>query len=197
MLALGFTGRPGWLEVSDSEPGLDARVWINVIKREGGRLAVGTLIVNGEPVDGATLRRIPVARIEALLNTTGVGEAALSPDVAREFAALHGPALQTYPNEFLLIEQALSTLLSGPVLGPPPNDAPTAERQPLRRPDGTDPGGFYRQVADAYRAVAGTTSRPAKLLAEEAGVPVPTVHRWIHEARRRELLPPARKGRAG
>lgn len=31
----------------------------------------------------------------------------------------------------------------------------------------------------------------------EAGVPVPTARRWIAEARRRDLLPPGRKGRAG
>lgn len=70
-------------------------------------------------------------------------------------------------------------------------------RKPLRRPDGTNPDGFYQQVAAAYSEAVLATSKPAKVLAEEAGVPVGTVHRWIREARRRGHLPPARRGRAG
>lgn len=70
-------------------------------------------------------------------------------------------------------------------------------RKPPRRPDGTNPEAFYRQVAQAYSEAVVTTSKPAKVLADEAGVPVGTVHRWIREARRRGCLPPARQGRAG
>jgi transposase len=67
----------------------------------------------------------------------------------------------------------------------------------LTRPDGRDPDGFYQQVAEAYRDVVQTTPKVAKALAEEANVPVGTVHRWIMEARRRGFLPSARQGRAG
>lgn len=70
-------------------------------------------------------------------------------------------------------------------------------RRPLRRPDGTNPERFYKQVAEAYSEAVLATSKPAKVMAEEAGVPVGTVHRWIREARRRGYLPPARQGRAG
>lgn len=70
-------------------------------------------------------------------------------------------------------------------------------RKPLRRPDGTNPQEFYRRVAAAYSEAVLATSKPAKVMAEEAGVPVGTVHRWIREARRRGYLPPARRGRAG
>ena len=196
MLALGFTGRPGWVEVS--EPGLEARVWINVIE-EGGRYHVGTLIVNGKPVDAATLRRIPLSRIEALLNRpeAGVGAGVTSSEVAQATSELAGPAMQTFTEEFHDIEQALASLLTGPVAGPAPAEAAPRERAPLRRPTGADPETFYQQVAEAYSALVGETSRPAKAMAEEAEVPVTTVHRWIHEARRRVYLSPARKGRAG
>jgi hypothetical protein len=69
-------------------------------------------------------------------------------------------------------------------------------RPALTRPDGTDPEGFSRRVAQAYKEAVVTTSTPAKVLAAEAGVPVTTVHRWIRDARRLGLLEPARKGRA-
>jgi hypothetical protein len=72
-----------------------------------------------------------------------------------------------------------------------------AAAEPLTRPDRTDPEGFSRRVAAAYREVATTSHRPAAILALQAGVPVATVHRWIREARQRGFLPPARKGRAG
>jgi hypothetical protein len=70
-------------------------------------------------------------------------------------------------------------------------------RQSLARPDGSDPDGFYRQLAEAYRDVVQTTPKVAKALADEVNVPVGTVHRWVLEARRRGFLTPARQGRAG
>lgn len=76
-----------------------------------------------------------------------------------------------------------------------PTDSDGADQQ-LARPDGTDPGGFSQRVAAAYRAAAAKTHRPAAVLAEQAGVPVTTVHRWILDARRRGHLPPTRKGSA-
>lgn len=76
-------------------------------------------------------------------------------------------------------------------------DGAAADLPALARPDGTDPHGFYRLLAEHYRSAVATTPKPAVRLAHAAGVPVPTVHRWIAEARRRGFLPPARKGRAG
>jgi hypothetical protein len=70
-------------------------------------------------------------------------------------------------------------------------------RKPLTRPDGSNPDAFYRQVAEAYRDVVQNNRKVAKVLAEEANVPVGTVHRWVLEARRRGFLPSARQGRAG
>jgi transcriptional regulator with XRE-family HTH domain len=50
------------------------------------------------------------------------------------------------------------------------NVVTTGERKPLSRPDGSDPEGFYRQVAEAYGLAAAESQRPAMLLASEAGV---------------------------
>jgi hypothetical protein len=77
---------------------------------------------------------------------------------------------------------------------PPP---PKTQRAKLGRPDGKDPDKFYAQVAQAYREYAPRTRATAVAIAEEAGVPVGTVHGWIREARRRGHLPAGREGSAG
>lgn len=69
--------------------------------------------------------------------------------------------------------------------------------EPITRPDGSDPEGFYRHLAMRYRIYAVETKAPARAIADEAQVPVTTVHRWIREARQRGFLPPGRKGRVG
>lgn len=154
------------------------RVNVRLNRDAEGRWVVAGLLIEGKAITGETLRRIPLARLEALANT--------------DLASLA-----------LTLEQA----------GAPPSDdgltlgdlrslagvapAPTARRPSLRRPDGSDPDAFYREVATAYASAAAESSRPAAALAEEAGVPVTTVHRWVREARRRGLLPPGKKGKAG
>lgn len=70
-------------------------------------------------------------------------------------------------------------------------------RPAITRPDGSDPEAFYRNVATAYRQYATGTKAPAKAIADEAGVPVTTVHRWVREARQRGFLPHGRRGKVG
>ena len=64
----------------------------------------------------------------------------------------------------------------------------------MTRPDGSNPDSFYFQVADAYRDIVRNNRKVAVVLAEEADVPVGTVHRWILESRRRGFLPQPGKG---
>jgi len=59
------------------------------------------------------------------------------------------------------------------------------------------PDAFYEAVAGAYRHLAASSRRPIADLAAANGVPSTTAQRWVKEARRRELLPPGRKGKAG
>jgi hypothetical protein len=75
--------------------------------------------------------------------------------------------------------------------------ATNRRRARLSRPDGRDPEKFYAAVAEAYKEYVTQTEKVAVKIAEEASVPVTTVHRWILEARRRGFLPAATKGRAG
>jgi len=73
-------------------------------------------------------------------------------------------------------------------------------RERITRPDRADPDAlewFYRDVGIAYKEYASMGRHPAPAIAEEAGVPVTTVHRWVRESRRRGFLPPGRKGQVG
>jgi hypothetical protein len=63
---------------------------------------------------------------------------------------------------------------------------------------GRYPDDFYGVVAATYHRAVLRRLAPAQTIAEANDVPVTTVHRWIREARRRGLLPPARaRGQAG
>lgn len=160
--------------------GLDStRVLLRITQRQG-RWVITDLLMSGEQVDAGTLRALPLSRIEAALNSPG----ALADPIADGSAD---------PSEKL--SAFLTAVL--PVAGLGEHRQVRAPRAPLSRPDGSDPDTFYGRVAEAYAAAVVETSAPAKAIALEAGVPVPTAHRWIFEARRRGFLCPARKGRAG
>lgn len=128
-----------------------------------------------DAVDSTTLKRFPIGSITTTVNMVPPPE--IDPDVMAPLAAA--------------AQQALMAARSDTA------EAVPSGRPRLVRPDGTDPDGFYRAVADAYREAVAQSRAVAPALADEAGVPIPTVHRWIGEARRRGFLPPARKGRAG
>lgn len=74
-----------------------------------------------------------------------------------------------------------------------------ADRIPvIPRPDGSDPAGHAKRVAEAYaEALRIEPARPAVALAEAAGVPVTTIYRWLGSARVRGFLPPVRRGSTG
>lgn len=150
-----------------------------------GRFVVNGLLIEGVHITADLLRLIQPARLEATLNLL----AALDIDTH----------LDAGPDDALTLGEIRSQVHgvhSGATLfATDPDYAP--KRQPLRRPDGSDPDTFYQEVAQAYRSATTESQRPAAVLAEEAGVPVTTVHRWIREARRRGFLPPGRKGTAG
>ncbi|MGW6263404.1 hypothetical protein [Streptomyces sp. NPDC055085] len=192
-MLLQETGAPGWAEVAI--PDVAPRILIKVAEKDG-RWVVANLLVVGEVLDSATLKAIPVARIESLLNTRSVGAALLMRQMG--MTEDRPKWLSSYRAEFKQVDDALASYFSSePQPSAPSATGSPSRREPLTRPDGTDPESFYRKVAEAYNDAVRETSAPAKVLAEEAGVPPATVHRWIAESRRRGFLPPARKGRAG
>jgi len=90
-----------------------------------------------------------------------------------------------------------SAVTIGELRGRARRPKPPRRRKPLGRPDAAkDRDAFYQAVAFQYRSAATESGRPAMVLAEENGVPVETVRRWVKEARRRGHLSPGRKGRA-
>ncbi|MDQ7910757.1 hypothetical protein RB614_40330 [Phytohabitans sp. ZYX-F-186] len=198
VVMLEITGAPGWLAAHLSGDGPP----LALLKFEprDGRAVITRLVIVGEAIDSSMLRAIPIGRIESDLNHPRYGfpgalRAELPHDVLAEMAARG----ELFPEEFAAIDRALDRYLSTagnrtPTVGRNERRRPRAS---LTRPDGSDPDGFSRRVADAYNEAVVSTRKPAMVLAEEAGVPVTTVHRWIAEARRRGHLPPARKGRAG
>lgn len=152
-------------------------------EEEEGRRVIRELVVRDQRVDSNTLKTLPIGWVESLVNASGNREAVAEQD-------RHSSKLGLVLTELeLLVDELVRT-----PKGSFPQGSP---RDPLTRPDGSDPNLFYREVAEAYSDVLRRTSAIAPVLAEEAGVPVATVHRWIGEARRRGFLPPARKGRAG
>ena len=62
--------------------------------------------------------------------------------------------------------------------------------RPGRKPYGDD---FYRAIA-AVRTEYAQVSAPSTLIARALDVPLPSVHGWVKEARRRGFLPPGHKG---
>jgi hypothetical protein len=69
----------------------------------------------------------------------------------------------------------------------------------FRIPDPPRPDSFYEKVGEVYSKLAASGSRrPAQDIAEANGIAnVTTVHRWIREARDRDLLPDGQRGKAG
>jgi len=148
-----------------------------LMPREGGPSEIVRLTVEGRNLTADKLRTIPLGHIEAA--------AKANPDFSPHIEGRQDPIGKGFDE---IRKQANGHMLA---------KARRKAREPLTRPDGSNPGAFYRQVAEAYRDVVQDHRNVAVVLAKEADVPVGTVHRWIMEARRRGFLPAARVGRAG
>lgn len=150
-------------------------------RNDDGSLTVTDVYVHGAEITNEALRDVSVPRLQASMTALA---AQLGPDAVGfldEQADAYGELKLAE-----LHDRARKVTKRAEV-----------KREPLRRPDGRDPGGFYRLVARAYLDYAAESSKPAKAVAEEARVPVTTAHRWVREARIRGFLPPGRKGRVG
>lgn len=165
----------GWVCYAADPSGLYA--FARLVKDARGQLVVRDLLVSAEERMSATdLQSIKVGQIERETNAwpDWMREQLLNPPSERDgFVAAFREGM-VRQGETLTRKVAADS------------------RPKLTRPTGDDPDEFYGLVARAYREAAAQTARPAPLLADEAGVPVATVRRWIAEARRRGHLPPGR-----
>ncbi len=121
----------------------------------------------GDPVASPMLRNLPTSRIEAAINR-------------RQFAV-------TGASRF---EGGTMTMPSGRILRA--EDVMKPLGNPKRTPD------FYEVVALQHtRLTDDGEPNPTARMAELSRVPLSTAQGWVARARRKGLLPPGRRGRAG
>lgn len=149
---------------------------------------------NDEELSGRTWRRIPVSQIEELLSRTNAGDLLTAP------CDVPAPSLEAL-NDFFEATEDLPgwsfTTASDAYAAESDDGEPKRKVPKIEAPGGRITDDFLRDVADAYVWFTDAKQSPAPAIAESAGVPVRTVHRWVYEARKRGILPPARSGRAG
>jgi hypothetical protein len=186
----------GWLAVP-SEPSAP-RFFVRCHDDGRGGVKITALtIVAPDRITSATLRAVPIGRIEAAINAD---PELLSVALAKDqldgvLHLLEGAPEIPMGGKSITVTVGDSAAINDSVAaGLSPGDDPA--ELPLTRPDRTDPTAFYGRVARRYMTLVPKTAKPAPAIAQEAGVPVATARRWINEARRRGLLPAGRPGRA-
>lgn len=150
-----------------------------------------------EVLSGRSWRRVPLLDVERFIAHPRV-RAALTfpceeppPAVIDELDAYFDAGeLPGHPSETGYIS-------SGMLVSDEPAQASAGKLPVLRPSEGRLTDEFLRDVADAYRWYTEAKQPPAPAIAEQLGVPVRRVHRWVSDARKRGFLPPARPGRAG
>ncbi|MET8862295.1 helix-turn-helix domain-containing protein [Nonomuraea sp. NPDC004580] len=164
----------------------------------------------GEPLSARTWRRIPLSQIEQLLTQTlslansaptqSTAEAGKQALASFRSSDVDPPTLDDLDRYFAATEDAtvmyFQPVASG-MLVSDGGELPPGRVPHLKPPEGRLTDEFLSDVAETYRWVTSTKYPPAPAIAEMTKVPVRTVHRWIYEARKRGILPPARPGRAG
>lgn len=143
------------------------------LERTAGRWASTALVVSARQLDSRIMK-------DAARSVTNVVDA-LNANPGYSFGELGDVGH--------LLDEALAEVVKAENYAPPPR----TDREPLTRPDGTDPDGYARKVAEAYADAVSQRRSPAEALAEETGAPIATARGWIREARRRGALPPGRR----
>ena len=172
------------------DPAVDvAAVAADITLDERGRFRLANLLVvpvAGVHVDTELWRRVPLAKIETILNDPLRRPWDL--EWIESYKGHPGHRMTTFKD---LDDLYRSTQKRARKRTPPLNLGPL--------PSGPKyPDSFYRRVAAAYTRLAHEGRGPGTTLSEINGVPTTTVNRWVKEARRRKLLAPAgAKGRVG
>jgi hypothetical protein len=194
--------RPGgWvrLDTHDQAPsGFRGKVFLQLQPSDdlGGRLLIHQALMTGDnPISARTWRQVPFAEVEAYavnpevrsilelpveITTTVIGDLDKYFDDTEK---RYGPATDFIP------EMPYHPLMDLPHMH--------ASYQPVQPPGGRITDDFLRHVATAYARATAEERAPGPAIAAEAGVPVRTVHGWITQARKKGMIPPGRRGRAG
>lgn len=208
-LAWDIDVRPGgWIRVSEEGGPLAYLQFELSGPADRERVDLKTVVLRagaGEVLSGRTWRRLPMTEIENALNATLlVGRnpptEALANVGMQARAFLAEPGIDPGPPEALeeyfertkdVTPMFFNAVPSGMLVG----DAGKLPR--IKAPEGRLTDDFLKDVAEAYLWCTKAGVPPAPAIAELADVPARRVHRWVADARKRGLLPPARPGRAG
>ncbi|MGW5427928.1 hypothetical protein ACWET9_12010 [Streptomyces sp. NPDC004059] len=203
----------GWIRLRElSDQGPTVYLHYGVVGSQGQeRLDLQAVVMrsgSGEALSGRIWRRIPFAEIERALTFTivnppsgGTESMERAYTQARESftegtEGFVPPSLESLEDFFEATEDValihFNPMPSGMLVSDDEGRLPQ-----IKPPTGRITDDFLQDVADAYRWYADRDQAPAPAIAELSGTPVRTVHRWVYEARKRGILPPARAGRAG
>lgn len=189
----------GWVRLTDSHGG--PSVYLE-FERSGpadhGRFDLKTVVMRSggdELLSGRTWRRVPFSDLERQFE-----EEAIHDLLTMQPSDVAPPSLDSL-DEFFEATAELADpahrIPSGTFVGSRTDDETPSHLPIITAPQGRITDAFLEDVAQAYRWHVGAKNAPAPAIAESSGIPVRTVHRWIYEARKRGILPPARTGRAG
>lgn len=204
-LTEGFGGWVRWQGTDFPHP-----VFIRLTE-ESGRLVVAELYISGDGarLDARTFRRLPLGRIETWVNQPDVATTIRykmsfpAPDLAMAaslFASSPRKVDDRHPSDWandMLWSQVKGSGVrrARPGRTAEPLPEPVEEVIDLRVevPDTFRyDDAFYARVAEVYELAGRYYAAPAREIADENGVPLATVQRWVKEARKRKILGPGR-----
>ncbi|MEV6116646.1 hypothetical protein AB0L59_30265 [Streptomyces sp. NPDC052109] len=202
----------GWLRLRESS-GEGPTVYLHYESagQEGQeRLDLQAVVMRSgenEALSGRVWRRIPFSEVERFLTFSLLSpQAGLPESMQRSFqqarTVFFGGTPEAAPPSLDTLEDFFDATAELTPIHMSPQSSGMLVTDEGRLPEIKPPQGrisdeFLQDVADAYRKLTDMSKPPAPAIAELSGAPVRTVHRWIYEARKRGILPPARPGRAG
>jgi hypothetical protein len=189
----------GWVRLKESGVGPTVYMQFEQVGEVGHQrfdLASVALRKGGDDALSArTWRRIPFSALEMHMALPGVG------DTLTAECDVTAPSFDSLDDYFAATAHldGIHGIIpsSDSLIGDGTAESPARRLPRIKSPQGRLTDDFLRDVAEAYRWYTEANQAPAPSISKMSGVPVRTVHRWIYEARKRSILPPARTGRAG
>jgi hypothetical protein len=194
-------GNGGWIKAEGAE--LPGALYVRLRLDSTGRWRTSQIFLEGDDhLVAEDLRRLPMAAIEAR-----AAGPELRPQLVERVKSA-SPPLATLASYFATnfgsqAKHWVADAFRSQTLGSPlPKVERKADRHapPDEPPSLTAPNGarltdeFLQQVSRAYDAAVARNEWPAKVLAEQTGVTVHAVRKWIYTARKRGIMLPGRQG---
>jgi hypothetical protein len=190
-------GNGGWVRV-DEDDELPGPLYLRLAPDERGRWATRELYFEGEwrPLVAADLRELPLAAIEASVETSKLAQnhGVVAPNLSL-LASFFQTTFGTQARHWVAESFRAQVAGKQPKRPKPAKRARPVRVPALRRPEGAITDDFLSHVSAAYLQALQDGLSPGKALAEQADVPLRTVHRWVYTARQRGIMPAGRRGR--